>query len=106
MSLFDTRGFLPSDRLDAARGRRVRMAGIVAATRRVRTKRGEFMLFLTLEDGPGLFECTLFPPAWRRFGLLLRGLGPYVVEGRAEDQYGAVTVNVERLRRWEDREIA
>jgi DNA polymerase-3 subunit alpha len=76
------------------------MAGIVAAERRVKTKRGEWMFFLTLEDEDGLFECTLFPPAWRRYNGILHGVGPYIVEGKAEDQYGAVTVNVEKLVAW------
>ncbi|MDZ4805439.1 MAG: DNA polymerase III subunit alpha [Candidatus Eisenbacteria bacterium] len=100
MTLFDTRPFLKSNDLPARRGRRVRMAGIVAAERRVRTKRGEWMFFLTLEDEDGLFECTLFPSVWRRYGALLRGIGPYVIEGKAEDQYGAVTVSVEKLTAW------
>jgi DNA polymerase-3 subunit alpha len=100
MSLFDTTGYLKAEQLETRRGRRVSMAGIVAAQRRVRTKRGDYMLFLTLEDETGLFECTLFPPAWKRYAVLLRDIGPYIVEGRAEDQYGAVTVTVERLARW------
>ncbi|HEX7879460.1 MAG TPA: hypothetical protein VF720_08625, partial [Candidatus Eisenbacteria bacterium] len=100
MTLFDTAGFLPSRDLYARKGRRVRMAGIVAAERRVKTKRGEWMFFLTLEDEDGLFECTLFPPAWRRYSGILHGVGPYIVEGKAEEQYGAVTVNVERLKAW------
>jgi DNA polymerase III alpha subunit len=101
MSLFDTREFLSSAGLDAMRGRRVKMAGVVAAHRRVATKTGQTMMFLTLDDVEGLFECTLFPAVFRRYGVLLRDLGPYVVEGRAEEQYGAVTVNVEKLSRLE-----
>jgi error-prone DNA polymerase len=101
MTLFDATDLLPSRSLDDAAGRRVRMGGIMAARRRVPVKRtGESMLFLTLEDVDGLFECTLFPKVYRRYGALLRDAGPYVVEGRAEDQYGAVTVNVEAVRAW------
>lgn len=100
MTLFDTRSFLKSNDLPARRGRRVRMAGIVAAERRVKTKRGDWMFFLTLEDEDGLFECTLFPPVFRRYGALLRGIGPYIVEGKADEQYGAVTLNVEKLAAW------
>lgn len=101
MTLFDTTALLPSRRLPAARGRGVRLGGLVAAQRRVRVKKsGEPMLFLTLEDEDGLFECTLFPAVYRRYGGLLRHAGPWVVQGKAEDQYGAVTVNVERLAPW------
>jgi DNA polymerase III alpha subunit len=101
MTLFETSPYLGSRGLVAHAGRRVAMAGIVAASRRVPTKSGETMQFLTLDDEDGLFECTLFPAVYRRYGGFVRDLGPYIVEGRAEDQHGAVTVTVERLRKWE-----
>lgn len=91
--------WIRADQLDAMRGRPVRFTGIVAAHRRVRTKSGEPMYFLSLEDEAGLVECTFFPAVYRRVGGLLTDSGPYVVDGRAEDQHGAVTINVERLRR-------
>ena len=60
-------------------GRRVRVTGLMAAARRVPTKQGGRMLFLTLDDGTGLAECTLFPDAYaRRAGLT--GGGMYVVD--------------------------
>lgn len=93
------RRFVRGQDLEAARGRHIRMTGIVAAHRRVRTKSGDAMYFLTLEDETGLFECTLFPAVYRRFGGVLVDSGPYVVEGRAEDQYGAVTLNAMRVAR-------
>jgi DNA polymerase III alpha subunit len=69
----------------------------MAAARRVPTKQGSRMLFLTLDDGTGLAECTFFPDAYARAAPALSGMGPYVVEGRVESQYGAVTVNAESL---------
>jgi DNA polymerase III alpha subunit len=76
----------------------VRLVGIPAASRRVRTSKGEPMLFLTLEDEFDLVECTLFPRVFRRFLVETRGPGPFAAEGTIEDQYGARTVNVRRLR--------
>jgi hypothetical protein len=43
-------------------------------------------------------ECTLFPEVYRRHRGAVRTLGPYVAEGRVEDQYGAPTLTVERIR--------
>ena len=81
-------------------GERVRVAGLLAAARRVATTRGDIMLFLTLDDGTGLVECTLFPDAYRRAMGRLSGLGPFVAEGRVESTHGAVTLNAERVERY------
>jgi DNA polymerase III alpha subunit len=80
-------------------GKRVRVAGLVAARRTVPTKQGTQMLFVTLEDETGLLECTLFPPVYARHRGVVRDLGPYVAEGRIEEQYGAPTLNTERIAR-------
>jgi DNA-directed DNA polymerase III PolC len=78
-------------------GRRVRVAGIVAARRTVPTREGRPMQFVTLEDETGLVECTLFPEVYERYRGAVRTLGPYVAEGRIEEQYGAPTLNVARI---------
>ncbi len=80
-------------------GKRVRVAGLVAARRAVPTRQGRQMLFVTLEDETGLLECTLFPPVYARHRGVVRDLGPYVAEGRIEEQYGAPTLNTERIAR-------
>jgi error-prone DNA polymerase len=81
-------------------GKRVQVTGIMAAARRVPTKQGGRMLFLTLDDGTGLAECTLFPDAYARAQPRLAGAGPFVATGRVESQHGAVTVNVESVEPW------
>jgi DNA polymerase III alpha subunit len=63
----------------------------------VRTKKGDLMQFLTLEDEHGLLEATLFPPAHRAFSARLHSLGPYLVEGRVETDHGAINLNVARV---------
>lgn len=80
--------------LEKRKSGRVSLIGLAAASRRVRTSRGEKMLFLTLEDEYGIVECTLFPAVYRRFALSVRGPGPFRIEGRIEEQHGVRTVNV------------
>ncbi|MHC4715073.1 MAG: hypothetical protein ACYTAN_17665, partial [Planctomycetota bacterium] len=46
----------------------------------------------TLEDETDIFEATLFPEAYRRYGRLLRSAGPFLLKGKVEDQHGAKTV--------------
>jgi DNA-directed DNA polymerase III PolC len=96
----DREGRLPSF-VDAAdlseRGGRTSILGIVSASRRVVTKRGDSMLFLTLEDPSGLAECTLWPDVYARFGALVRESGLLLARGIVEAQYGAPTLAVDSL---------
>jgi len=78
-------------------GKRLHVAGILAARRVVPTKEGRSMEFVTLEDETGLVECTLFPDVYARYRDVVHSLGPYVAEGRIEEQYGAPTLNVSRI---------
>lgn len=78
-------------------GRPIKLAGILDAVRLTDTRRGETMEFVTLEDEHGVFEATLFPDVYRRFASVARTLGPYVIEGRVEDNYGAVTVSAGKI---------
>ena len=79
------------------RGESVTVGGWLVTTRRVPTKRGGFMRFLTIEDRSGTVEAVLFPDVYRRFGHLIRGYGPYLLRGRVEDAHGAITLTVGSL---------
>ncbi|MCB2190104.1 MAG: DNA polymerase III subunit alpha [Deltaproteobacteria bacterium] len=78
-------------------GRRVRLAGWLLTGKTVWTKSEEPMQFLSFEDETGLVETTFFPAAYRRFAMMLDWSRPYLLEGRVEENFGAVTVNVERV---------
>ena len=69
----------------------------MTTTRRIRTKSGEFMRFMTIEDRTGTVEAVIFPDAYRRYGHLLRGHGPYLLKGRVDDAHGAKTLTVAHL---------
>jgi DNA polymerase III alpha subunit len=103
MAIFRQEGWFPGatscKSAETRLGRRVRVAGIVAARRTVPTREGRPMQFVTLEDETGLVECTLFPDVYARHRGAVRTLGPYLAEGRIEEQYGAPTVNVARITR-------
>jgi len=81
-------------------GAQARLAGIVAAGRTAHTDKGETMAFLTLSDETGLFEVTLFPDLYKRVRARVSeaGIGPFLVEGRVEDQYGAVSITATAVR--------
>jgi DNA polymerase III alpha subunit len=90
------RGVTPAAQVAARTGARVRVAGLPCAYRRVETRSGGLMLFLTLADRTGVVECVLFPDACRRYATIARG-DALIAEGRVDETLGAVTVSVERL---------
>ncbi|HUP20024.1 MAG TPA: OB-fold nucleic acid binding domain-containing protein, partial [Gemmatimonadota bacterium] len=83
-------------------GERVTMVGYLTTTKRVRTKRDEPMMFLTLEDETDIYDVVLFPRAYQRWGDRLVDRGPYVVTGRVEDDPHPSSVTAERLERLEE----
>jgi DNA-directed DNA polymerase III PolC len=98
-------GCLPLADAAARPGASVRVAGLLAAARRVASRSGP-MQFLTLEDETGTLEAVLFPPAWTRDGAAITTPGPFLVEGRVEDDHGAVQLVATALRPFHERGAA
>ncbi|MGR3177475.1 MAG: DNA polymerase III subunit alpha [Candidatus Anammoxibacter sp.] len=90
-------GFIDSRALHANTGKKIRISGILDAIRKTDTKRNERMMFVTLEDEKGVFEVTLFPSVYKKYSYLLKDYGPYIIEGKVENQYGAITITAERI---------
>jgi DNA polymerase III alpha subunit len=91
-----TRGVVPAAEIERHVGRRVAVAGLTCASRRVETRDGGRMLFLTVADRSGLAECVLFPPTYRACARAAER--PALrIEGRIEEELGAVTLTVERV---------
>ncbi|HUU11185.1 MAG TPA: OB-fold nucleic acid binding domain-containing protein, partial [Phycisphaerae bacterium] len=78
-------------------GTEVTVAGVLFAERRARTKTGEFMKFISLEDETGVVEAVLLPNAYQRLGGRITTRGPYRVTGTVEDHFGAVSLLVSDL---------
>ncbi|MBU0960178.1 MAG: DNA polymerase III subunit alpha, partial [Proteobacteria bacterium] len=81
------------------KGKPVALAGWLLSGKLVSTKSGEVMEFLTFEDETGVVETTFFPRVYRRYAQQLFSDCPYMLWGRVEEEYGAITLTVERLRR-------
>jgi len=76
-------------------GRRVRFAGWLITGKVVSTKHGDPMEFLTFEDDTGVVETTFFPETYRRFCHMIDRGRPYLLTGRVEADWGAVTLTVD-----------
>ena len=62
-------------------GKYVKMIGWFMASKKIKTRKGEIMKFLSLEDLTGTFEAVIFPNIYRRYAELTLSMGPYLVEG-------------------------
>ncbi len=91
-------GTVPAALLPQRVGQRVQVAGWLVSGKIVHTRKGEPMEFLTFEDQSGIYETTFFPAAYRRFCHLLDGERPYLLAGRVEADWDAITLTVDRVR--------
>ncbi len=55
------------------------------------------MEFTTFEDLTGLYDATFFPATFRKYGHVLTGGKPYLVEGLVEEDLGECTLTVKKL---------
>lgn len=82
---------VPCGRIDELVGRTVRVCGFAVAFRPHHTEGGA-MCFVTIEDGTGIVEATLFPRTFQQCGGVLQGRGPFVVKGIVEERLGGVSL--------------
>jgi DNA polymerase-3 subunit alpha len=69
---------------EARHEEKVRVAGLVAATRPYQTKKGSMMGFVTLEDIQGNIELVLFPKVWQECSGLVEIGKVVLVEGKVD----------------------
>ncbi len=82
---------------DLPEGAAVRVGGLAAGTRVTRTKGGERMAFVRLEDGTGAVEVVLFPRVLAGSEAALGADGAVLVEGRVSWRDEQVTVVAEAV---------
>jgi error-prone DNA polymerase len=97
---------VPASALGRHVGQHVTCVGMLTTGKPVHTIKDEPMEFVTFDDGTGLIETVIFPDVYRKVVPLLFGTGPYVMRGKVEASYGAVTLTVtvlDRLDRYAQR---
>ncbi len=87
---------LPARRMLEAVGQRVQMAGWLIASKPIRTRSGERMKFLSLEDLTDTFEVTLFSETYKKYAHLTHSAA-YLFEGRIDVQAGVPSLTADRL---------
>jgi len=76
-------------------GRRVTVIGWLITGKVITTKDEEPMEFVSFEDTTAIYETTFFPRPYARFCGMLTTTRPYLLTGRVEEEFGAVTLTVE-----------
>lgn len=80
-------------------GETILMAGMLTTAKPVSTAKDEPMEFATFDDGHGLVEAVLFPAVYRARAHILFDQGPFLLRGKVEEEFGAVTLTVLDVKR-------
>jgi len=70
----------------------IRIGGIVRSTKTIKTKKGDLMAFVTIEDLHGSFEITIFSTVYVKIYDLLSDDNPIIVQGRVQKDENAVKI--------------
>ena len=76
------------------------MAGLVTKTKRITTKKGEAMVFSTIEDMSSKMEIVVFPNVFGQNPEIWQENNILIIEGKVNDRNGALSClcnNVESI---------
>ncbi len=90
-------GLVKVEALSGRVGQRVWLALWLLTGKIVSTRTGEVMEFLTFEDETGQVESTFFPKVYRAHAHMLKSGMGYLVSGLVEEDFGALTLTVDRV---------
>jgi error-prone DNA polymerase len=85
---------VPAKDLHKHVGERITMLGWMVTGKTVHTKDGDPMKFVSFEDVTGLYEAVFFPKTYNRFCHMLNEMRPYLLRGKVEEDFTAVTLTV------------
>jgi DNA-directed DNA polymerase III PolC len=75
-------------------GEHVTIVGWLVTGKTVHTKDGDPMKFVSFEDTTGLYESVFFPKVYNQFCHMLNEMRPYILEGKVEEDFTAITLTV------------
>lgn len=94
--IYDSPQIIKAADLSKNKNRKIKMLGWFMTSKRIKTKNGDIMKFLTLEDLSGTFDAVLFPKTYNIYAEATMSMGPYLVEGKADIENGN-NIIVEKL---------
>jgi error-prone DNA polymerase len=78
-------------------GKQVTTVGWMVTGKTVHTRDGDEMKFVSFEDTTGIYEAVLFPKIYHECCHMLSAMRPYVLKGRVEEDFGAISLTVQGI---------
>ena len=78
-------------------GETVRIGGIIRNTKTIKTKKGDLMAFVTIEDMLGSIEVTVFSSVYKKIHDFLIDDNPIVLQGQVQKDENSVKILVDSL---------
>ena len=98
LSLFEGyRDFDPHSLKDMTHDSPLTVSGWLADRKRIKTRDGKQMVFLTFDALDDTFEVILFPDIWGQYGETVRSYRYLTVEGRVNLQEGSPAIVAEKI---------
>ncbi|SER90757.1 DNA polymerase III subunit alpha [Psychrobacillus sp. OK032] len=80
------------DVVQSSKDWKVTVVGLIQDIKKIRTKKGESMAFVTVQDETGSISITLFPEDYAKYNSLLEDLAIIIVEGKSERRNGRTQI--------------
>ncbi len=96
MNFTSGKNIINAEEINKHNGKKVTVLGWYMTSKRIRTKKGDIMKFLSLEDLTGTFEAVIFPNIYKKVAEQTLSFGPYLIEGKVDAENGN-NIIVEKL---------
>ncbi len=90
-------GHIKSVDLPKLENKKVKIVGLVADRKRIKTSNGKNMVFLTMEDEFDMFEVTLFPNVYQRVGERIFRKPILDITGTVQNEISGLTVVADKV---------
>ena len=90
--------YVKGKNLPAYVGKNITTIGWLVTRKMTRTKKSEMMEFISFEDTTALYETVFFPKIYQKFCYMLSHSRPYILKGKVEEEFGAVTLTVSEVK--------
>lgn len=81
------------------RYQKVNTLGLITELKKIRTKKGDAMAFMTIQDETGSISCTLFPRQYELYSKVLEASAFIMLTGKVEIRNDAHQIIIEQLER-------
>ncbi len=90
-------GTVRANELSAHIGKHVTVGGWMIAAKLSRTRKGERMMFMNLDDSTGMIDVVLFPKCYQAHAYMLRSAGPFKVRGKVVREFDVINIIGEQI---------